>query len=483
MSRAIITLTKVELPVMDLFTEQTEHFYQMVNTSLGCYKVPSASFAKRKQVCRLLIQGLYKAYCSLNPNIALAVPHAAGAYSKMNSKGYISSYRLVVPIVQVLITLGWATVTKGRWRKDGTGEVTSLKPAGDLLEAFKQKRICFQEYPLIQDPIVLRSYDFATKRKQLLPTPKSDKVRHMGAQVNRINRFLKKQAICLLIENTEFPVLNGKMLYGKKANLYQYRQAAFNQRILDFSKVQLRRIFSRSKMDLGGRFYGGWWQIIPKEYRMHITINSLPTVEIDYSGLHLIMLYHLEGLEPPMEDPYDLGLWKTPAEREVRRPLIKQLVNAMINDEYGVYILTKEEKTLLGIKSTKRLKEKILKQHAPIAHRFNSGYGLRLQYLDSIIANEVMQHLLAKNIAVLPVHDSFIVDYRYGAELQNTMLTVYEEIYGRPVQMKRKFLFDTSHHRRVHPVPFMPDGSVDQAILYRTMAESIHNHYVASQMR
>lgn len=216
---------------------------------------------------------------------------------------------------------------------------------------------------------------------------------------------------------------------------------------------------------------------------MHITINSLPTVEMDYSGLHLIMLYHLEGLEPPTEDPYDLGLWKTQAEREVRRPLIKQVVNSMINDEYGVYILTKEEKTLLSIKSTKRLKEKILKQHAPIAHRFNSGYGLRLQHLDSVIANEVMQRLLAKNIAVLPVHDSFIVDYRYGVELQNTILTVYEEIYGRPVQMKRKFLFDASQHRRVHPVPFMPDGSVDRAMLYRTMAESIHNHYVASQTR
>jgi hypothetical protein len=182
-----------------------------------------------------------------------------------------------------------------------------------------------------------------------------------------------------------------------------------------------------------------------------------------------------------MEDPYDVGIWKTAAEREIRRPLMKQLVNAMINDEYGVYTLTKEEKSLLGIRSTKRLKEKILIQHAPIAHRFNSGYGLRLQYLDSVIANEVMQRLLAKNIAVLPVHDSFIVDFRYGAELQNTMLTVYEEIYGSPVQMKRKFLFDACHHRRVHPVPLLPDGSVDRAMLYRTMAESIHNHYVASK--
>jgi hypothetical protein len=40
MSRAIITLTKVELPVVDLFTEQTEHFYQVVHDLLGCYKVP-----------------------------------------------------------------------------------------------------------------------------------------------------------------------------------------------------------------------------------------------------------------------------------------------------------------------------------------------------------------------------------------------------------------------------------------------------------
>ena len=42
MSRAIITLTKEELPVMDLFPLETEHFYQMVNYSLDCYKVSMA---------------------------------------------------------------------------------------------------------------------------------------------------------------------------------------------------------------------------------------------------------------------------------------------------------------------------------------------------------------------------------------------------------------------------------------------------------
>jgi len=52
----------------------------------------------------------------------------------------------------------------------------------------------------------------------------------------------------------------------------------------------VRRIFSRGDWATNGRFYGGWWQQIGETLRQDITINNLPTVEVDYKGLHASIL-------------------------------------------------------------------------------------------------------------------------------------------------------------------------------------------------
>ena len=59
----------------------------------------------------------------------------------------------------------------------------------------------------------------------------------------------------------------------------------------------VRRIFNNNSWEDGGRFYGGWWQRIPKEWRLKIRIMANTVVEIDYSGLHIVLLYALEGID------------------------------------------------------------------------------------------------------------------------------------------------------------------------------------------
>lgn len=479
----IIRITKVELPLKDLFPKEVNQLYEAVNNSLGTYRIPKESFKKRKHVCRLLMQGLYKAHCAINPNVSLAVPHAPQAYSKINSDGYIGSYRIIVPIVEVLKSLGWIEVKKGFRREEALGEVTTLRPIGHLLEVFKSKGFYFQEMQLIKEPVIVRNYDYDNKKKFKLPLPKSDRVRKMVAEMNQINKHLKSQAICLLIENKDFPRLTGEMAMGKQKNKYNYRKYAFNQRYLDFSKTQLRRIFSRSKTNLGGRLYGGWWQSIPSEYRIRVTINYLPTVEIDFSGLHIYMLYHLEGINPPMEDVYDIGLWKTAEEREIMRPAIKEIFNAMINDEHGEYIVTDEQKAALGSARSRIVKEHIIQKHSAIKHRINTGFGLTLQYLDSNIAVKVMLRLIKQNVTVLPVHDSFIVDFQHQELLHKTMLEVYKEEFSNLVNTKSKYLYHKKYadHQRVHSLPFQPDGIVDREQMFKMMNDSIHNQYVSGR--
>ena len=53
----------------------------------------------------------------------------------------------------------------------------------------------------------------------------------------------------------------------------------------------VRRVFNTGTFDDGGRFYGGWWQLIDGSYRKDIRTNNVPTVEIDYSSLHVSLAY------------------------------------------------------------------------------------------------------------------------------------------------------------------------------------------------
>ena len=60
---------------------------------------------------------------------------------------------------------------------------------------------------------------------------------------------------------------------------------------IDLSKRFLYRIFTQGSFKKGGRFYRGWWQNVPKEYRPYITIDEGFTSEYDSSLLNLSNLY------------------------------------------------------------------------------------------------------------------------------------------------------------------------------------------------
>ena len=65
------------------------------------------------------------------------------------------------------------------------------------------------------------------------------------------------------------------------------------------------RVFSRGSFACHGRAYG-WWQSIPGTARASMTINEEPVVEVDYSSLHLTMLYN-EAKVRFSGDAYDIG--------------------------------------------------------------------------------------------------------------------------------------------------------------------------------
>jgi len=58
------------------------------------------------------------------------------------------------------------------------------------------------------------------------------------------------------------------------------------------------------------------------------------------------------------------------------------------------------------------------------------GKGLKLQYIDSCIAEKVLMDLMKKDIPTLCVHDSFIVQEQHKVILHDKMMESYKKELG-----------------------------------------------------
>ena len=103
----------------------------------------------------------------------------------------------------------------------------------------------------------------------------------------------------------------------------------------------VRRIFNNKSFSDGGRFYGGWWQRIDSKFRKDIRMNNSPTVEIDYSALHVILAYSEAGIDywqTTNKDPYDLpvrGVNNPEHCRDITKLFLLLSLNA--SDEQALY--------------------------------------------------------------------------------------------------------------------------------------------------
>lgn len=205
---------------------------------------------------------------------------------------------------------------------------------------------------------------------------------------------------------------------------------------------------TRGRIYTNGR-YGH--QRLSKIERLTIRFNGEPCVELDYKAFHLRMLYHLEGVECPDHDPYQL--W--PETTEAQRYLVKLLANILLNAkssngalkacQWRARTKTKCGKDKEG--KARQQAEKIKKaleqtgltfpqilplftaKHERIAGHFASDAGFKLLMpLDSRIALNIMHDLAARDIPVLGIHDSFCVPRSHKAILWEAMVWHYRDL-------------------------------------------------------
>ena len=214
---------------------------------------------------------------------------------------------------------------------------------------------------------------------------------------------------------------------------------------VNFNDRHLRRIFNNSSFEQGGRWYGGWWQLIPSEYRSQLLIDGEETAELDYSGCFPRMLYHLDGKNNQENDLYFIKELADAAEAqglswESVRASIKKLTNILINAGPNHRIGKISGLTLpKGFKQPKKKVYPLIeKKHEDIAHWFRSGAGLQLMNRESAICEAILTEGVTRLIPVLPVHDSFVVQNRHRTWLRDAMVSCYRDEVGFEPIIKAK---------------------------------------------
>ena len=185
----------------------------------------------------------------------------------------------------------------------------------------------------------------------------------------------------------------------------------------------------------GGRFYGGWWQGVPSSLRSHILIDDEPSVEVDFKGHHIALLYSIAGsnyfADDVNRDPYKVDCWP----RKDVKLLLQIVLNSSRDNVVKAYNnqRQKDGDDCIPSERLETLVSLFEEMHSPIKSYFYGDWGVLLQNFDAKIAAYVMADCMKNGVTdtsgrdldskfiVLPVHDSFIVKYQHLEQLIYSM--------------------------------------------------------------
>jgi len=203
-----------------------------------------------------------------------------------------------------------------------------------------------------------------------------------------------------------------------------------------------------------GRLYTGRYghQSLGRRERKSIEFNGTTSVEMDYSGMHPRMVYHLEKIDYK-EDPY--RLWGDDTTPDMRL-LAKVMVNALLNADSDTAAISACNRKLLprtkggewkrgkALAESNNLRDALSRTnltfkkivpvvrayHRRIDHYFGQDMGVKLMRVDSTIAINLLYHFTCQSIPCLGCHDSFLVPKYARNELFRVMHQLYFDALG-----------------------------------------------------
>ena len=297
-----------------------------------------------------------------------------------------------------------------------------------------------EEYPN-KEVIVLNKKEYQNDKEKTVSIAYEDTdyepIVSMRRQLQDYNALLWRTFID--IPTRQHPVIE-QPYWDKKAAREKIRRVKLTQ-----DNKFVRRVFYRGDWNLGGRFHGGWWQSVKEDWRKQIYLNDEATIEQDYSGLHINLLYGLQGLQP-QEDPYTIDNLLGFTDTEQRK-IVKGLALMGINAKspkaaFSAFRLDQKtgsvEKSMTD-KQLQLLLDSFKEKHPAIADSICTDKGVELMAVDGRITARVINHFTKRKIPVLTVHDSYITPHTHTGELRRVMNeAVTEELNGFKINIEQE---------------------------------------------
>lgn len=367
--------------------------------------------AEPKAQFKVLLLDLYVAW-KTDPELLIAVPMAASSYKAGSRYNTLHISKVMSDIVHRAHEVKLIDMKLG---SEAAQKTTRIWPTELLLEEFRKAKFGLVDVGHCHEVelIVLRKdgkqVEYEDTDNSLIPQMRED--------VRAYNDLLSRTFV-------DIPTLDNPVI--ERATIKKGKEQVRRVQIGQHNKL-VRRVFYRGSWLLGGRFHGGWWQQIKSDWRKQIYINDEPTVEQDYSGLHVNLLYGLKE-HNAVKDPYAISLELDMEPREQRK-CVKGLVLMAINAKT-------EEKAYQAFRSdqpkgatAKTLTNKDLKQvldgfrdrNPEIAEDLCKDKGVELMAIDGRITASVMNHFTKKHIPILSIHDSYITSYEHTGLLRTQM--------------------------------------------------------------
>ncbi len=188
----------------------------------------------------------------------------------------------VVAAVAILVDGGYAEETRTRPSPSATCR-SRLRATTKLMDCACYLSLVSFHWDY-SPPVIIRSREEDHLCMSHQPPGQKELIEALAIDVEEHNRFLASLEVQLGGESVE--VLPTGMI------------AVANFRV-DPTRRRCVRIFN-GDLDHGGRWYGGWWQNVPAQYRPGLIIDGQPTVECDFAACQLRLMFGHLGLPDPL---------------------------------------------------------------------------------------------------------------------------------------------------------------------------------------
>ena len=393
-----------------------------------------------KKQFKILLLDLYVAWLD-DPELAIGVGMTKNAFKENVRYNALFISAKIIEIINHAHAVGLIDKKTG---SEHSKKTTRIRASELLASVFEKTELSVfdltQECPN-KEVIILRKKTIVNGKEKSIEVDYLDTdleaLTEMRRQVHSYNALIWRTYID--IPTLEEPLIE-QPYWDKEAGKVKIRRVKLTQ-----DNKFVRRVFYRADWNLGGRFHGGWWQRVKSDWRKLIYINGESTVEQDYSGLHVNLLYGLKGIQPP-KDPYVLDsiLGLAPAkQRSIVKGIVLNAINA--NSPSSAYAAFRQQQETGSLEKSltnqqlELLLEAFKLKHPDIQESLCSDKGVELMHIDGRITAKVLEHFTQKNIPVLSVHDSYIIENKHSGELNTVMnKVVTEELNGFNINIKQE---------------------------------------------